>query len=132
VILFHEPDRAQMRSSPPAPTYDRVCRLLSETYRLSGVDTLIGPKLYSLYQAAGLPGPKMRMHAIIGGAAAMEEIHLDADQAVTLESDIVRLGLAIASELGVETLVERIAQEMAANQSVIIGRGEIGAWCRVP
>jgi hypothetical protein len=62
----------------------------------------------------------------------MEEIHLDADQAVTLESDIVRLGLATASELGVGTLVERIAQEMAANQSVIIGRGEIGAWCRVP
>jgi hypothetical protein len=33
-------------------------------------------------------------------------------------------------ELRIETLVERIIQEMVANQSVIIGRAEIGAWSR--
>jgi hypothetical protein len=70
----------------------------------------------------------MRMHAVIGGADALDEIHLDADQAVTLAGEIERLGVATASELGVETLVERIAKEMAANQSVIVGRAEIGAW----
>ena len=73
----------------------------------------------------------MRMHAVIGGADALDEIHLDADQAVTLASEIERLGVATASELGVETLVERIAKEMAANQSVIVGRAEIGAWSHV-
>jgi SAM-dependent methyltransferase len=131
VILFHEPDRAQMRSFPPAPTYDRCCRWLNEVYRRSGVDVWIGVKLHSLFMAAGLPGPQMRMHAVIGGADALDEIHLDADQAVTLAGDIERLGVATASELGIETLVERIAKEMAANQSVIIGRAEIGAWSQV-
>jgi ubiquinone/menaquinone biosynthesis C-methylase UbiE len=29
LILFHEPDREQMRSSPPAPTYDRACQWVS-------------------------------------------------------------------------------------------------------
>jgi SAM-dependent methyltransferase len=127
-ILFHEPDRSQMRSFPPAPTYDRCCLWLNETYRRSGVDVWIGVKLHSLFMAAGLPGPQMRMHAVIGGADALDEIHLDADQAVTLAGEIERLGVANASELGVETLVERIAKEMAANQSVIVGRAEIGAW----
>jgi len=131
VIVFHEPDRAQMRSFPPAPTYDRCCQWLNETYRRSGVDVWIGVKLHSLFMAAGLPGPQMRMHAVIGGAGALDEIHLDADQAVTLAGEIERLGVATASELGVETLVERIAREMATNQSVIVGRGEIGAWSHV-
>jgi len=69
--------------------------------------------------------------AVIGGANALDEVHLDADQAVVLAADIERLGVATASELGAETLVERIIQEMAANQSVIVGRAEIGAWSRV-
>jgi hypothetical protein len=73
----------------------------------------------------------MRLHAIIGGARALDEVHLDADQSVVLADDIVRLGVATASELAIETLVERIVGEMAASQSVIIGRAEIGAWSLV-
>ena len=124
------PTGRKCASFPPAPTYDRCCLWLNETYRRSGVDVWIGVKLHSLFVAAGLPGPQMRMHAVIGGADALDEIHLDADQAVTLASEIERLGVATASELGVETLVEQIAKEMAANQSVIVGRAEIGAWSR--
>src|SRR5215472_4232198 len=33
IILFHEPDRGQMRSVPPVPIYDRACQWVSETYR---------------------------------------------------------------------------------------------------
>jgi len=131
IILFHEPDREQMRSFPPAPTYDRACQWVSETYRRTGVDARMGVKLYSTFRAAGLEGPTMRMHAIIGGANASDEVHLDADQALVLASDIEQLGIATASELDIETLVERITEELAANQSIIIGRAEIGAWSRV-
>jgi SAM-dependent methyltransferase len=131
IILFHEPDREQMRSFPPAPTYDRACQWVSETYRRSGMDVRMGIKLYSTFGAAGLAGPTMRMHAIIGGANASDELRLDADQARVLASDIERLGVATASELGVETLVERIIEELLANQSIIVGRAEIGAWSRV-
>ena len=131
IILFHEPDRGQMRSVPPVPIYDRACQWVSETYRRTGADARIGSKLYSKFLAAGLAAPTMRLHAVIGGVTALDEVHLDADQAVVLAADIERLGLATASELDAETLVERITQEMAANQSVIIGRAEIGAWSRV-
>ena len=130
-ILFHEPDREQMRSFPPASTYDRACQWVGETYRRAGVDVRMGIKLYSTFLAAGLPAPTMRLHAVIGGANASDVVHLDADQAVVLAADMERLGVATAGELGIETLVERIMQEMAANRSVIIGRAEIGAWTRV-
>jgi SAM-dependent methyltransferase len=131
IILFHEPDREQTLSIPPVPTYDRAYQWVSETYRQSGMDVRMGTKLYSTFCAAGLAGPTMRMHSIIGGANACDEVHLDADQALVLASEIERLGIATASELDIETLVERITKEMAANQSIIVGRAEIGAWSRV-
>ena len=68
----------------------------------------IGTKLYSIFQTAGLAAPTMRLHAVIGGASALDEVHLDADQAAVLADDIVRLGLATATELGIETLVEHV------------------------
>jgi SAM-dependent methyltransferase len=131
IILLHEPDREQMRSFPPVSTYDRSCEWVSETYRRSGVNVRMGAKLYSTFRAAGLGGPPCGMHSIIGGANACDEVHLDADQPLVLASDIERLGVATANELGIETLVERITEELDANQSIIIGRAEIGAWPRV-
>jgi SAM-dependent methyltransferase len=131
IVLFHEADREQMRSYPPTPTYDQTHRWLSETYAQSGMDVRLGIKLHSLFQAGGLEAPTMRLQAVIGGANALDEVHLDADQAVVLANDIVERGIATASELGVETLVDRIIEEMTANRSVIVGRGEIGAWSRI-
>ena len=131
IILFHEPDRGQMRSVPPVPTYDRAHQWVGEAYRRTGADVKIGTKLYSIFLAAGLAAPTMRLHAVIGGATALDEVHLDADQAVVLAADIERLGVATARELDAATLVERITKEMVANQSVIIGRAEIGAWSRI-
>jgi hypothetical protein len=43
-----------------------------------------------------------------------------------------RTGVVTADELGADSLVDRIAQEMSANQSVIVGRADIGAWTRLP
>jgi hypothetical protein len=74
----------------------------------------------------------MRLHAVIGGANALEETHFEADVAVTLAAVMEQTGVVTADELGADTLLERITQEMSANQSVIVGRADIGAWTRLP
>jgi hypothetical protein len=58
-------------------------------------------------------------------------VRLEVDQVVTLAAEMERLGVATAGEIGLGTLADRVTQEMVANQSVIIGRAEIGAWSRV-
>jgi hypothetical protein len=45
--------------------------------------------------------------------------------------EMLRLGIATAAEIGMETLAERMINEAISNDSVIIGRLEVGAWCRV-
>jgi hypothetical protein len=57
---------------------------------------------------------------------------LDADQAIVLAADIERLGVATVNEIDPERIIERIREEMAASQSVIVGRAEIGAWTLLP
>ena len=132
IVLFHEPDRKQMRSFPPTPTYDKMSEWIDETLRRAGADVRTGIKLYSTFLAAGLPGPTMRLNAVIGGAKALEEVHFEADVAITLAAAMERAGVATADELGADSLIERIIQEMSANQSVVVGRADIGAWTRLP
>jgi len=132
IVLFHEPDRKQMRSYPPTPTYDKMSEWIDETFRRTGMDVRMGIKLYSTFLAAGLAEPTMRLHAVIGGAKALEEVHFEADAAISLAAAMERTGVATADELGADSLIERITQEMSANQSVIVGRADIGAWTRLP
>ena len=132
IILFHEPDREQMRSFPAAPTYDRLCRWLTETYQRHGADLRTGIKLYQTFLAAGLPAPTMRLQATIaGGVLAADVLHLESDQVVTLATEMVRLGVATEAEIDLRTLVERATREIVGNQSVIVGRDEIGAWAQL-
>ena len=129
IIFFHEPDWDGVRSSPPAPTYDRCAQWIEETLRLSGAETRMGLKLFSTFVAAGLPAPSMQLEMLVTGAANdADPLHLVADLARTLADTMERLGIATASEVGLETLVDRMISEAAAGGSVILGRFEVGAW----
>jgi ubiquinone/menaquinone biosynthesis C-methylase UbiE len=132
IVVFQEPEHKQRRSYPPIPTYDIMAEWIDETLRRTGVDVRLGIKLYSTFLAAGLPEPTMRLHAVIGGAKALDEVHFEADLAVTLGAVMEETGVATADELGADSLVDRIVQDMTANQSVIVGRAVIGAWTRLP
>jgi len=132
VVVFHEPDFDSERSFPPAPTYDRCCRWITETLRLSGADPRMGIKLFAAFVAAGLPAPSLRLESVIGGGAnSSDQVHFKTDLACTLVPEMERLRVATASEVDIETLAERVLAEVIANSSVIVGRSEIGAWSRV-
>ena len=73
----------------------------------------------------------MRLQARIGGAKALDVVRNEPDLAISLETAMDRTGVAIADELGADSLVERIVQEMRTNQSIMGGRAEIGAWTRL-
>ena len=74
----------------------------------------------------------MRLEAAIGGGSASEgPLFVAAELARTLLPDMERLGVATAVEVGVDTLAERMRNEIAANHSTVARHSEIGAWTRV-
>jgi ubiquinone/menaquinone biosynthesis C-methylase UbiE len=132
VVVFHEPDFDSERSFPPAPTYDRCCRWVVETLRVSGADPRMGIKLHATFLAAGLGAPSIQLESIItGGVNSADHVQFKTELACTLVPEMERLGVAMASEVDSETLAERILAEVIAAGSVIVGRAEIGAWSRM-
>jgi len=132
VIVFHELDWDGVQSFPPVPTYDRCCRWIVETMSLSGGDKRMGMKLHATFVAAGLAAPSMRLHSILGGGAnGSEPVQLITGLASTLVAAMERSGVATAADVGIDTLAQRVCDEMIATGSVIVGRAEIGAWSRV-
>jgi ubiquinone/menaquinone biosynthesis C-methylase UbiE len=132
VVVFHEIDWGGLASFPPAPTFDRCCRWGRETLRLHGTETRMGIKLYSTFVAAGLPPPRMRLEALVGGGAnGLDLLRLTADLMATLLPEMDRLGVATAADVGLDTLLARMRDEAIALSSVIVGTFQIGAWSRV-
>src|SRR5258706_7579879 len=131
IVVFHEPDRDGIRSYPPVQVYERWCHLVDETFRRWGGDPRMGVKLYSTFIAAGLPAPTMRLESVIGGgSSASDHVHFEMDVVGSLASEMERLGIASGDELHSPALADRVLAEVVATGSVVIGRSEVGAWCR--
>jgi SAM-dependent methyltransferase len=132
VVVFHEPDREGIRSLPPVALYDRCCRLVDEAVSRSGAERRMGLKLHSAFVAAGLPPPMMRLESVIGGGSnSADQVHFEIDLVATLIREMERFGIATRDELQPDTLAARVFAEVRALGSVITGRSEVGAWCRV-
>jgi SAM-dependent methyltransferase len=132
IVAFHEIDWDGVRSFPPSPTYDRCGGWIVETLRILGAETRMGFKLHSTFVDAGFPAPSMRLSAVVGGGVnSSDGVELVADLVSTLLPAMTGLSVATAADIGLETLAERIRDEIIANNSVIVARSEIGAWCRV-
>jgi ubiquinone/menaquinone biosynthesis C-methylase UbiE len=132
VVVFHEPDWAGTRSIPIAAEYDRCCGWIRETFSRAGTDSNMAGRLFGAFVRANLAAPEMRMRTFIaGGEAATEFLVAVAELVRTLAHSMEMLGVATLSEVNVATLPERLIREAANNGSVIVGRGEVGAWARV-
>jgi SAM-dependent methyltransferase len=131
-VCFHELDWDGVRSTPPVPTYDRCCRLIEETIRASGTETRMGGKLFSAFIGAGLAAPSMRLEAVVGGGAnSAEPLRLIAELAASLSTTIEELGLESAADLDADALLDRMRSEAKANDSVVVGHLQFGAWSSV-
>ena len=130
-VVFHELDWGGIRSFPPAPLHDRCCAWAMETIRRSGAETNMGLKLHSTFVSAGLPEPEMRMEAVIaGGTQAETALEQLAGLVETLAPAMQRFGVATAEEIGQDSLLDRMLNEVRTTKSVVLGRLQVGCWAR--
>lgn len=131
LVVFHEVDWDGFRSSPHAPLYEAACRWIIETVRRSGASTTMASSFPTVFAAAGLPRPAMRLEAQIGaGPTAADLVRLTSEIVISLLPEIERLGLATQAEIAPETLSRRMIDETNSLGSVLVGRSEVGAWAR--
>jgi SAM-dependent methyltransferase len=129
LIIFQEFDMENARSFPAAPTFDRAVGWMKQTLSSTNTRIQLGLELYSVFLAAGLPAPKLRMDALIGGGSEFPcEILAAAIQ--SLLPMMEKLQIATSAEVEVSTLAKRMYDEVIVGKGVVLSPALIGAWCR--
>src|SRR5262249_17948158 len=130
LMVFQEFDITNCRSLPLAPTYERNVGWIKQALSATGARTQLGLELYSVFLAAGLRGPSMRMDALIGGGSDSPAYELVADVIRSLLPVMEKLKIASATEVDLSSLAQRMRDEVVASNGVVLSPGLIGAWSR--
>lgn len=130
IIVFHEAECADARSKPQLRSYDQSWRWVVQA--IAPADTSFAAKFPAVFDKAGLPAPTLGLEALIGGGSNSADcVDLVVGLVSTLLPEIERRGIASVADVRIDTLKDRILKEAAEMASVLIGRSEVGAWCRV-
>jgi SAM-dependent methyltransferase len=128
-VVFHELDWSGVSSDPAAPTFDRLRSWMQAAIEQSGASAHMGLALPSVYAAAGLGDPELRLEQrITTGVHTADVLDLFGHLAATLAPAMARSGIVSESGLGLDTLVDRMSAEVTANHSVLRSHLQVGAW----
>ena len=133
-IIFHELDWGGVRSAPPCRTFDQCRDWAIQALPVGGADPYFGTKAHSTFLRAGLPPPTIRLEAIVAYATDGSELLrsvVDTYFPASFIPALEQAGITTAAKVGIETLPDRMYEEIARNGSVVIGRSEIGVWTRL-
>jgi SAM-dependent methyltransferase len=152
LLLFHLPDREEvlrrqlvalrpggtmvlvefdigaMRAEPEVPLVESVRGWIEVAFRLAGADPRIGAQAGQLLRRTGFA--EVSTFGIQSYFAPSDPIGplLCAGITRSLAPQIVAQGIADQAELGLETLQERIAEQVRARDAVIMPPAVVGAW----
>jgi len=128
IVVFHECDLNAVRSVPECPTYEQCWRWISAALK---ADTDVGSKFPSVFRSAGLPFPTLRLEALVGaGSNSGDLLELTVGLVASLLPEIKRQGAPGAVEVDMEHLKASLEAEATNASAFLLGRYEIGAWCR--
>ncbi len=133
-MAFQESDFSiTLFAMPPSPLVEQISRSSVENMRRAGMDMHMGLTLYRAFLDAGLPDPQMRYEASIGGGPDYSGYQRLADVIRSALPNLVQRGVISADEMeavGIETLAERLRDEIVGQRGVIIHQPFVVAWAR--
>jgi len=128
LVVFQEVDLSNSRSLPPTTTFQRHIGWIKQTLIATGARTQLGLELYAAFVDAGMPGPSMRMDALIGGGPDCPAFELVAEVTRSLLPAMEKLKIATAREVAISDLAERIRDEVVRARGIVLSPGLVGAW----
>lgn len=112
------------------PLWSAGASLIYETSRRAGVNMRMGLTLHKIFQEAGLPAPSMHMEVPLGNDRDFTRWIYDV--LCALRPQIQQFNLSLESVGDLDTLPERLQEEVAASNTVVPWFGIVGASSRTP
>jgi len=131
IVAFQEGSWIPFLSlSAQLPLWYASVSLLHEAAVRSGVNLEMGPGLYQAFQDAGLPAPHMRLEMELASDPDFTRWVSDSLQSVLPQ--IQKLNLSTEALGDLDTLRERLQNEVAISNTVVPWIGLVAAWCHKP
>ena len=132
VVAFLESDlTTRPRAFPAGRVHDWLAEVaLPRTGGSVFAEASMGPKLFGTFLDAGLPAPQLRMDAPVGGGPDWPGYGLVVETMRSLLPAIEATGATTADELGLDTLEERLRDEVVSTNGIQFLPTVIGAWAR--
>jgi SAM-dependent methyltransferase len=129
IIAFQEGSWAPFVAlSAHLPLWSTGVSLLYESAVRSGVNIEMGPALHKAFQDAGLPAPNMRLEMELGHEP--DFTRWVSDSLISCRARIEKLNLPLERLGDLDTLQQRLQDEVAASNTVAPWLALVGAWCR--
>jgi ubiquinone/menaquinone biosynthesis C-methylase UbiE len=112
------------------PLWYAGASLLHESGVRSGVNLEMGTGLHKAFQEAGLPAPRMRLEMEL--ASDPDFTRWVSDSLRSVLPQIQKLNLSLGALGDLDTLEERLQNEVAMSNTVVPWIGLVAAWCRTP
>ena len=130
IVAFQEMNVAEAKSFPQVDLFEQSMRWIIETLDREKVKNLMGLSLYRTFVEAGLPPPQMIMGARVEGSFESLGYQIVARVVKSLLPVMEKLGVANEKEVQIETLAQRLRDEVISRGAVIVLPPLVGAWTR--
>jgi ubiquinone/menaquinone biosynthesis C-methylase UbiE len=110
------------------PLWSATASLIDEAMRAASANHKMGAELCHTFVQAGLPEPIVRMELPLGKEPYLAQWYYDT--LCSLRPQIEQLHLPIESLGSLDTLVQRLQDEVAESKTVACWFASVGAWCR--
>ena len=114
IVAFQEPEYTlyPAYSHPGTPLMNQLIQWILDVFKRSDAHLDMGIGLYRAFVEVGLPPPEMHLHAPIGAAANWAGYRYMATIFQSLLPLLEKYEIATAEQVGIETLGERIREEV--------------------
>jgi SAM-dependent methyltransferase len=131
IIAFMEFDVTRIECVPDAPLFHTIATWITRAFEGRGIDPALGSRLGAVFRDADLPWP--HMSSFQKASCGPDGFYwLFAETVRTLLPQIVRLGLATAEQVDIDSLTARLRDEAVATRHTVFSPRWVGAWVRMP
>lgn len=131
LVMFQEFNLSSAHSRPPMPLFWQMMTIVTETFARADIHVDLGMELPYLFQVAGCPVEDTLIGGRIQSGADAYTCTYLADTIWSLLPLAENLGVVRASEVGIESLEERLRAELVACGGCHVAPTVTGAWARV-
>jgi 2-polyprenyl-3-methyl-5-hydroxy-6-metoxy-1,4-benzoquinol methylase len=131
LIVFCESDINGVYGVTDLPLFRAMKETVAKVFQAAGVDPAFGARLPTLFRSAGLRSPRLKLGAPVGGADDIDIMVYVAETWRSMFPLAERHGLVPDQLADLDTLAQRLRDEIVAAQAMVVMPPLICAWTEV-